>query len=149
MNQSNLYIDIMNLSNLEKIKDVLENDFDDFWNYNIFKSELNNPNSTYFVVKENDLIVGFSGILIVLDEADITNIVVKKDHRGKGISNLLLEKIIDFCIEKQINKINLEVNSANTVAINLYKKFGFKEVGLRKNYYKDNDGLLFTKNLKD
>lgn len=149
MNQSNLYIDIMSLSDLEKIKDVLENDFDDFWNYTIFKSELNNPNSTYFVIKENDLIVGFSGILIVLDEADITNIVVKKDHRGKGISNLLLEKIIDFCIEKQINKINLEVNSANTVAINLYKKFGFKEVGLRKNYYKDNDGLLFTKNLKD
>ena len=149
MSQSNLYIDIMSLSDLEKIKDVLENDFDDFWNYNIFKSELNNPNSSYFVVKDNDLIVGFSGILIVLDEADITNIVVKKDHRGKGISNLLLEKIIDFCIEKQINKINLEVNSANTVAINLYKKFGFKEVGLRKNYYKDNDGLLFTKNLKD
>lgn len=149
MSQSNLYIDIMSLSDLEKIKDVLENDFDDFWNYNIFKSELNNPNSTYFVVKENDLIVGFSGILIVFDEADITNIVVKKDHRGTGISNLLLEKIIDFCIEKQINKINLEVNSANTVAINLYKKFGFKEVGLRKNYYKDNDGLLFTKNLKD
>lgn len=149
MNQSNLNIDIMNLSDLEKIKDVLENDFDDFWNYNIFKSELNNPNSTYFVIKENDLIVGFTGILIVLDEADITNIVIKKDHRGKGISNLLLEKIIDFCIEKQINKINLEVNSANTVAINLYKKFGFKEVGLRKNYYKDNDGLLFTKNLKD
>lgn len=149
MNQSNLYIDIMNLSDLEKIKDVLENDFDDFWNYNIFKSELNNPNSTYFVIKENDLIVGFTGILIVLDEADITNIVVKKDHRGKGISNLLLEKIIDFCIEKQINKINLEVNSANIVAINLYKKFGFKEVSLRKKYYKDNDGLLFTKNLKD
>ena len=67
MSQSNLYIDIMSLSDLEKIKDVLENDFDDFWNYNIFKSELNNPNSTYFVVKENDLIVGFSGILIVLD----------------------------------------------------------------------------------
>ena len=55
MSQSNLYIDIMSLSDLEKIKDVLENDFDDFWNYNIFKSELNNPNSTYFVVKENDL----------------------------------------------------------------------------------------------
>ena len=68
MSQSNLYIDIMSLSDLEKIKDVLENDFDDFWNYNIFKSELNNPNSSYFVVKDNDLIVGFSGILIVFDE---------------------------------------------------------------------------------
>lgn len=83
MEQNNIKISIMNIENLENIKNILESDFDNFWNYNIFKSELENPNSTYFVAKLNDEIIGFAGILIVLDEADITNIVVKKIYRGK------------------------------------------------------------------
>ena len=58
-----------------------------------------------------------------------------------------MEHIIDFCIEKRIKQINLEVNSNNTTAIELYKQFEFKQVGLRKNYYGDFDGLLFTKYL--
>lgn len=83
MEQNNFSISIMTLDDLEEIKENLEKDFDNFWNYNIFKSELENTNSTYFVAKENDKIIGFAGILIVLDEADITNIVVNKDSRGK------------------------------------------------------------------
>lgn len=56
-----------------------------------------------------------------------------------------MKKIIDFCLDKNIVKINLEVNSSNTVAINLYNKWGFKQVGCRKNYYNNGDGLLFTR----
>ncbi len=82
MNLNNFKIDYMNLNDLENIKTILETDFDDFWNYNIFKSELENSNSIYFVAKLNEQIVGFTGILSVLDEADITNIVVKKSFRG-------------------------------------------------------------------
>ena len=92
MEQINLSIVPMNLSDLDKIKENLETDFDDFWNYNIFKNELENKTSTYFCVKENDLIVGFSGITVVLDEADITNIVVKKNHRNKRNWNLTFKK---------------------------------------------------------
>ena len=58
-----------------------------------------------------------------------------------------MEFIIDFCKKQKISKINLEVNSSNTVAINLYKKFDFIQVGNRKNYYTNGDGLLFTKYL--
>lgn len=53
--------------------------------------------------------------------------------------------IIEFCKNNNISKINLEVNSNNTIAINLYKKYEFKEVGCRKNYYKNGDGVLFTR----
>ena len=80
---SNFEITYMCLDDLENIKDILETDFDNFWNYNVFKSELKNSNSTYFVVKYNDEIIGFAGVLVVLDEADITNIVIKKSFRGK------------------------------------------------------------------
>ena len=60
-----------------------------------------------------------------------------------------MEYIINFCIEKNMNIINLEVSSKNLTAIQLYKSFGFKEVGVRKNYYKDCDALLYTKLIKE
>lgn len=53
--------------------------------------------------------------------------------------------LIDFCKNKKISKINLEVNSNNKKAICLYKSFGFSQVGCRKNYYSDGDALLFSK----
>ena len=85
-----IQINNMNLNDLESICSNLEKDFDDFWNYNILKNELQNPNSIYFVVKDkNNNILGFAGILKILDEADITNIVVKKDNRNKGIGTML------------------------------------------------------------
>ena len=81
--QNNFFILDMTTQNLEEIKNSLESDFDDFWNYSIFKSELQNPNSKYFIIKNNDEIIGFAGIMIIIDIADITNIVVKKNYRSK------------------------------------------------------------------
>lgn len=56
-----------------------------------------------------------------------------------------MEYIINFCKKKNIKLINLEVSSKNLTAIQLYKSFDFKEVGVRKKYYKDSDALLYTK----
>lgn len=83
MEQLDLSISDMNELDLKKIKDILETEFDDFWNYSIFKSELQNENSKYFIIKNNNEIIGFIGILVVLDVADITNLVIKKAYRGK------------------------------------------------------------------
>lgn len=126
----------MNISDLNSIKDILLTDFDDFWNYNIFKSELENENCKYIVAILNDEIVGFAGIWQVVDEAHITNIVTKKTHRNQGIGNLLLENLINICKNlENINLITLEVNEENIIAQKLYKKFGFGVVGKRKKYY--------------
>ena len=80
---NNFEVSIMNLSDLNEIKSILDTEFDNFWNYNIFKSELENQNSTYFIIKQNSQIIGFIGILKIFDTAEITNIVVKKVFRGK------------------------------------------------------------------
>ena len=135
---------IMSFEDLNSIKDILETDFDDFWNYNILKKELEDQNSIYIVCKNNNEIVALAGITIILDTAELNYIVVKKSYRGNGISFLILEKIIDFAKKNNCQHINLEVSSLNTVAINLYKKFNFKQVGLRPNYYTNSDALLFT-----
>lgn len=88
----NIKIEVMTLEDLEIIKDALISDYDNFWNYNIFKEELQNNNSKYLVAKIYNEIVGFAGIKIILDSADIMNIVTKKTFRNKGIRNLTFEK---------------------------------------------------------
>lgn len=136
-------IDIMNCDDLKKIKDILISDFDDFWNYNILSQELLSKNSKYFVAKEaNNNIVGFAGVQFIIDEADITNIVVKKNYRNKGIGSILLEKLISISKKNNMSCITLEVNENNINAIKLYNKYNFKTTGIRKKYYNGTDNAL-------
>ena len=149
MKTNNIKIMPMSVSDLDSIKLTLESDFDDFWNYNVLKSELNNPNSKYIVAKIDNTIVGFAGFIILYDEADISNIVVNKNYRHMGIGTLMLEELICMAKSLNLNSLNLEVNSSNVFAINLYKNFSFVENGFRKNYYNNSDdAILMRLNLK-
>ena len=149
--KNNIIIDKMSIDDLDSIKSVLQDEFDDFWNYNVFKEELKNENSYYIIAKLEDNIVGFGGIWKAVDDVHITNIVVKKNFRKLGIGNVILEHLIKIGRNIQdINSITLEVNSQNTPAINLYLKFGFKKVGLRKNYYGlDENAIIMTLDLNN
>lgn len=120
-----LQIEKMTESDFELIKDNLKSDFDDFWNENILEEELKNKNRIYIAAKnlESKEIVGFCGISKILDEAEVMNIVVKKNKRGQGIGKALMEKIINISKEMKIKVLKLEVNEKNVVAINLYKSF--------------------------
>ena len=131
----NVQISKMTLDDFAQIKDVVVTDFDDFWNTNTLKEELENENSYYLVAKLDNEIVGFIGMKCVLDEADIMNIVTKKDKRNLGIGYSLLSQLIDTAKDKGIKKLTLEVNEANNSAIHLYKKIGFKEIAVREKYY--------------
>ena len=138
-----IVIEKMSTYDLENIKDILNLEFDDFWNYNILKQELLNENSIYLVAKNSEgLILGFSGVQFILDEADITNIVTRKSFRNKGIGSKLLENLIIASKEKNMSSITLEVNENNIYAISLYKKFNFKTTGLRKKYYNGTDNAI-------
>ena len=141
-------IEIMSLNDLETIKDILQTEFDEFWTYEILQQELLSNNSKYIVAKTLDnIIVGFAGIKIILDTAELMNIVTKKSFRANGIGKLMLEYLINMCKKEKIKTLNLEVNSQNTIAINLYKKYNFKEVGLRKKYYNNTyDAILMSLN---
>ena len=143
-------IDKMSLEDLISIKDILTTEFDDFWNYEILKSELESTNSYFFVAKNiSGEIVGFAGIKIILDEADIMNIVIKKDFRNNGIGSLLLDYLISYSKSINLKTITLEVNEINIPAIKLYEKFDFEKLGIRKKYYNgENDAIIMSKNFK-
>lgn len=139
-------IEEMTLLDYESIKENLQNDFDKFWSPSILKSELENSMSKYIVAKRNEEIVGFAGIIILPDDVEITNIVTKISERKKGIGNLLLAKLIEMAQKTGKDNISLEVNENNTIAIELYKKYGFETVGLRKKYYNGKDNaIIMTK----
>ena len=74
--------------------------FDEFWSSSTLEDDYKSPLSTYFIVRDkdhNNLIVGFAGIKIITNFAEVMNIVVKKDKRNIGIGSFLLEYVIDYC----------------------------------------------------
>ena len=80
-------------------------------------------------------ILGFYIASHVIDEVEIFTIAVDKDYQNKGIGSKLLDHLIDRSKVNDIKKIWLEVSTKNQAGISLYKKYGFKIMGLRKNYY--------------
>lgn len=135
----------MRLEDFEKIKDNF-NEFDDFWSPENLESELKAENREYIVVKDNDEIVGFAGIILSVDDAEITNIVTKKNRRREGIGDILLNELINISKEKGKDNLSLEVNEENEYAIRLYEKNGFQVLGRRKKYYNNtNDAIIMTK----
>ena len=123
------------LMTLSDLKNIELSDFDDFWNISNLTDELNSNNSKFIVAKYDNNIIGFAGIKIILDNAELMNIAVHKDFRRQGVAKLLLSNLINMCVENNIKSINLEVNEINFPAINLYKNFDFKIVGKRPKYY--------------
>lgn len=135
-------IEKMTKEHLKQIENVLEEQFDKFWNANVLDKELENPLSTYIVAIIGGQVVGYAGLWQSLEEGHITNIVTRKDKRGNKIATKMLEELIQMAQNKNLKCVTLEVNVHNDIAINLYKKYNFKEVGRRTKYYNGTDDAL-------
>ena len=141
-----LKIEKMTLDDLNSIQNTLFTEFDNFWTFSAFKQELNSENSHFVVAKNNNEIVGFAGLKVIVDEADIMNIVVKKTFRHNGIGSILLKNLISYAMDNNLKTITLEVNEHNLSAIRLYDKFNFDHIGIRKKYYNsESDAIIMSK----
>lgn len=126
----------MALEDLDDVLQIEERTFSTPWSRNAFEMEIkDNLLSTYIVAEFDGKIVGYAGLWIIIDEGHITNIAVDERYKGRSIGNALLIGLTKQCINNGIFKMTLEVRKSNIVAINLYKKHGFTEEGIRKNYY--------------
>lgn len=145
----NITIEKMTKEHLEQIKNILMTEFDEFWNANVLEKELENPLSDYIVAINENEVVGYAGLWQPCDEGHITNIVTKLDKRGNKIASKMLEELIKIAKNKNLKCVTLEVNVHNEIAINLYKKYNFKEIGKRpKYYYNTDDALIMTLEFK-
>ena len=91
-------------------------------------------------------IAGYVGMWFQGNEAHITEIAVREKLRGNGIGELLLIGSVRVAMERGSTVLTLEARVSNFIAQRLYEKYGFKEVGIRKNYYSDNreDAVIMT-----
>lgn len=127
--------------NIESVYELEKLCFDSPWTYKMFESEINNSRSVYLVAKDEqtDAIVGYIGVWLAVDFADITNVAVHPEYRKKGIAISLINEICRICKNYGIEQVGLEVNVNNKPAIALYKKLGFIVDSVRKKYYKNKD----------
>lgn len=100
----------------------------------------NNPYGNY-IAYIDDTLIGYIYYSKIYDRLEINNILVAESRRREGIAS----KLFNYLLEKENLPITLEVDETNNKAINLYKKIGFKEVSIRKNYYGNHDGILMEK----
>ena len=95
----------------------------------------------------DDKSVGYLEYSLIYDRIEIDNINVLEEYRNQGIGTKLMAYLVSMAIDLRVINITLEVRVSNEIARNLYKKFGFREVALRKYYYGDEDGILMEKNV--
>lgn len=137
----------MEIDDLEQVMPIENENFSKPWTETGYFTYLIRNDAMFLVAEIKGQIVGYCGVLLVIDEGDITNVSVAKSMQGKGIGKKLIEELILKTKKEGVTTLHLEVRPSNEVAIALYKRAGFEEVGLRKNYYEDptEDALLMTR----
>lgn len=108
------------------------------WNAHAYETELNNANACYFVARFGSVVVGYAGMWVIMDEAHITTVAVDPEFRGRKIGSRLLLGLLEEAWLRGATRATLEVREHNEQAKRLYARYGFKQAGIRKKYYSDN-----------
>ena len=112
----------------------------------LLASELSEKNNgvSFYVIENDDVVIGYIGRYYFFQEAEVLNFVVDESYQRQGYGQKLFDKMVEDM--KDVKKITLEVRASNIKGINFYTKNGFKQVGVRKRYYKNGeDALLLLK----
>ena len=145
-----IIIESMNIGQLNEVLEIEKLCFTTPWSENSFVYDLTeNDKAIYISALIEDRVVGYCGIWMICDEAHIMNIAVHPDFRRMGIGSIIIEKIIDIAFDNNLQSMTLEVKISNYAAIDLYKRFGFAQFGIRKGYYEDTneDAIIMWKTL--
>ncbi|WP_295885191.1 ribosomal protein S18-alanine N-acetyltransferase [uncultured Anaerococcus sp.] len=126
----------MEISDADEVYNIENQAFFEPWSKkNLIKDLKSNSFLNHYVAELDGKVVGFYISSHVLDQAEIFTIAVNKKYKKMGIATALLNHLVETSLSKNIKEVWLEVSTNNIPAINLYKKFGFEIMGIRKNYY--------------
>jgi [ribosomal protein S18]-alanine N-acetyltransferase len=142
-----LRIEPMQLGDLPVIHAIEQASFTSPWPANAYRSELeSNRLANYLVARIDDVVVGYGGMWLMVDEAHITTFAIDPAWRRQRIGERLLLEFVDVAIARFARELTLEVRLSNLPARRLYEKFGFRPVGVRPRYYSDDheDALIMT-----
>ena len=113
------------------------------WSTQVFREELALVNRRYVVAEdEGGSIVGYAGLLLVEEDAHVTTLAVDPRVRRRRLGSRLMLALVAASLAAEARHLTLEVRMSNMSARRLYERFGFAPVGIRKNYYRDEDALV-------
>ncbi len=145
----NIKIVPMNEGHLEELEKLEKLCFSRPWSRRMLAEELENQCAAFLVAEDSvsGKVLGYAGLLVVADEGYITNVAVFPEHRRSGVAAKLIGVFENFARGNHLAFLTLEVRPSNAAAITLYRRFGFEEVGRRKNYYDlpKEDALILTR----
>ena len=117
------------------IADIEKECFSSPWSVNQIAEEIVKENVVFLSAEINNVLCGYVSGQLILDEFYISNIAVTNAFRGRGVASLLLDKLINELQNKVCSFVTLEVRESNNSARRLYEKFGFSNLGIRKDFY--------------
>jgi ribosomal-protein-alanine N-acetyltransferase len=140
----------MTESELSQVHDIEARVFADPWSENAFLSDIKNEFAYPLVALFENKVAGYASLYCAIDEMQIGNLAVSPDYHQRGIGTKIVEHIISLAIDMKMRLIVLEVRESNAAACKLYSKFGFKEAGRRKYYYRKpvEDALILIKGIE-
>lgn len=116
------------------------------WTREQLKSQMPDEHHVFLTATDGEQVLGYVGMMVVLDEGYISNVAVAPAVRRQGIGDALISELMSRAQERELAFVTLEVRESNAPAIALYEKHGFRAVGKRKNYYElpREDAVLMT-----
>jgi ribosomal-protein-alanine N-acetyltransferase len=144
-------VDEMRIADIPQVHEVERLSFATPWPLHAFEQELRGNRLARYVVArtfvgDEERVVGFAGVWLMVDEAHITTFGVHPDFRRQGVGRRLLLRLVDLAIELRAARLTLEVRVSNTAAQALYRRFGFVVSATRPRYYTDDgeDAYVMT-----
>ena len=138
----------MTADHLDEVAEIERRCFSDPWSRRMLAEHLENECAATVVAQgEDGSVMGYAGLLVVLDEGYITNVAVRPEYRRQGVASQLLQVFERFARSNDLAFLTLEVRDTNAPARALYAKHGYEEVGRRKNYYDHpkEDAIIMTR----
>lgn len=108
------------------------------WSRESFWREAANENTCYRLAVAGDRVIGYGGCWLSFGEAQVTNIAIAPEWRGRGLGNALMADLIQAAMQRGATAMTLEVRPSNAPALALYAHYGFRAAGRRPHYYSDN-----------
>lgn len=139
----------MCLKDVEPVSELEAQIFSEPWSAKGFEDALAGDNALFLVAYEEERLAGYVGIYISFDEGEITNVAVNEHLRGHQIGTELIRTLVKELEEREVKTIILEVRQSNEAAKGLYHKMGFKDIGIRKKFYRfpSEDAIIMQKNI--
>lgn len=140
-------IDTLKEKYIDALCEIENASFSNAWAKESFISEMSNPTSVFFVALKGGEVAGCVAMNNALGEGFISKLMVSKKSRRQGIGFMLLERLCEYAEHNAMFALTLEVRESNAPAVALYEKAGFKNLGKRKNFYRNpkEDAVIMTK----